>query len=130
MLFMFRKTSLALVYEYFQRVTRMHSAVYAMARCLSIRLSVTSRYCIETAKPSSRNKRRTMDRRLSFSVAKDLDKIKLGHLSGVAECIWWKINDFRPIFSSISQAVDRNIVKPKNENTYFTHFKKFQNHVL
>jgi len=28
----------------------MHSAVYAVARCLSVCLSVTRRYCVETAK--------------------------------------------------------------------------------
>jgi len=28
----------------------MHSADYAVARCLSVRLSVTRRYCVETAK--------------------------------------------------------------------------------
>ena len=34
----------------FYRATRMHSASYAVARCLSVRLSVTRRYSVETAK--------------------------------------------------------------------------------
>jgi len=32
----------------FYRATRMHSADYAVARCLSVRPSVTSRYCVLT----------------------------------------------------------------------------------
>ena len=32
----------------YYRATRMHSADYAMARCLSVRLSVTRRYCVYT----------------------------------------------------------------------------------
>jgi len=75
---MFGKTSLALVYEYFQRMTRMHSAVFAMARCLSIRLSVTSRYCIETAKIIITQQTPYDGPGLSISVAKDLDDIPAG----------------------------------------------------
>ena len=32
------------------RATRMHSVDYAVARCLSVRLSVTRRHSVETAK--------------------------------------------------------------------------------
>jgi len=35
---------------FFYRVMRRHSASYAVARCLSVRPSVTRRYCVKTAK--------------------------------------------------------------------------------
>jgi len=36
-------------YCFFYCTTRTHSANYAVARCLSVRLSVTHQYCIEMA---------------------------------------------------------------------------------
>jgi len=40
------------VIDEFYRATRMHSADYAVARCLSVCSSVTRRYSVETAKTS------------------------------------------------------------------------------